>query len=175
MNKIKILKAKPEDAEGSLEVYYQSWLATYPNKKYGITTNDIKYIYKDRHKKTKILEQQEKIKNHSKELLRFVAKDEKKVVGVCSIIVNKDKNQLKSIYLLPAYQGKGIGKLFWNNAKKTVNPKKKTIIQIATYNTKAINFYKKIGFSDTKKRFKDKKFRMKSGALSPEMEMLLKK
>jgi len=45
---------------------------------------------------------------------------------------------------------------------------------VATYNTGAIEFYKRCGFRDTGKRWEEKKFRLRSGAAIPAMEMLAK-
>ena len=48
---IKIEKAfNPQDIEQIDEVYFQSWLATYPNKELGILTDDIYEIFKDSRK-----------------------------------------------------------------------------------------------------------------------------
>jgi len=92
---------------------------------------------------------------------------------MCRFLNKEDFNQLQAIYVLPTYQHKGVGKALWNTASKFINPDKKTIVQVADYNEKAIKFYEKLGFVDTGKRFSDKKFTMKSGAIIPEMEMVL--
>ncbi len=39
-NEIKILEAVPEDAEGTVNVYYKTWLDTYPNEEFGVTRED---------------------------------------------------------------------------------------------------------------------------------------
>ena len=85
-----------------------------------------------------------------------------------------DKNQLQAIYVVPEYQRKGVGKLLWKEAQKYFDEGKDIVVEVATYNSNAIAFYKKLGFVDTGKRFSDEKFKMKSGNLIPEMEMELK-
>lgn len=47
-------------------------------------------------------------------------------------------------------------------------------VEVATYNTNAIEFYKRLGFEDTGKRFSNERLKMKSSAVLPEMEMVIK-
>jgi ribosomal protein S18 acetylase RimI-like enzyme len=104
----------------------------------------------------------------------MVAKDGARVVGVCLFVERETCNQLQSIYVLPEYQGKGIGALFWKKCLAFLDPAKETIVQVATYNKKAIDFYSRLGFIDTGKRFTEERHRMPiSKALIPEMEMVL--
>jgi len=173
-SKIKILRAKPEDVRGIAEVAYKTWLATYPNKKYRITEADIKYMYRNRNKKEDLSKRREDILHPKKGVKRFVAKDGSKIVGICGIIVDTDKNQLKSIYVLSEYQGRGIGYALWKNAQKYFNKKNKTIVQLAVYNTQALEFYKKLGFVKTRKFFFQDRFKMRNGARMPEIEMVMK-
>ena len=175
MNNVKILEAKPEDAKGMQQVYYQTWLDTYPNKKWGITIEDIEQVYKDKLTKRGILEFQKKLANPKPELKRFVAKINKKIIGICNIITGEDYNKLSTIYILPKYQGRGIGRMFWNECTKYLNYENETFLNVAEYNTGAIEFYKKLGFVKKGKRFFDKKYTMKSGAIMPEIKMVLKK
>jgi GNAT superfamily N-acetyltransferase len=148
---IQIVDADPLDAEGITTVYYKTWLATYPNKEIGITREDIEESYKD-----------------------SFTEESDRVVGVARMIRNENNNQLQTIYVLPEFQGKGIGKMLWAEAKSFCDPAKDIIVQVATYNQNAIEFYKKLGFVDTGKRWSDDKWKMKSGATIPEMELVLK-
>lgn len=170
---IKIVKAVPNDASQIQDVYYETWLVTYPNREYGITKDDIEYKFKDRHNPEVIETRKQKIKNLPNNKLFLVAKDKDKIVGVCNLIID-ERNQLGSIYVLPEYQGKGIGKMFWQSGLDFFDPNKDIFVQVAVYNTKTIEFYKKLGFCDTGKRLTDERFRMKSGAILPEMEMVIK-
>jgi ribosomal protein S18 acetylase RimI-like enzyme len=67
-----------------------------------------------------------------------------------------------------------VGTAIWHEAAKFIDPTKDTFLEVADYNENAINFYKKLGFEDTGKRITDERFRMKSGSIIPEMEMVLK-
>jgi len=170
---IEIVFPKPEDAEAIQMVFYKSWLDTYPNKEVGITIDDVEHWYKDDWN-GKIEKQRARIANPPENQSFFIAKDGDNVVGVCRIVKYPDKNQLQAIYVLPDQQRKGIGKMLWDKALEILDPSKDTIVQVADYNKKAIEFYKKLGFVDTGKRFSDEHFRMKSGAIIPEMEMIIK-
>ncbi len=173
MKEIKILIAKRRNKQ-IREVFDKTWLATYPNKKYGITVDDIKDHIEKRHKKIK-KSKKDNIKNSPKEQILLIAKEGTKVVGACRIILKEDRNQLQAIYVLPEYQGKGIGTMFWHEVQKYADPIKDFYVELAVYNKNALNFYKKLGFIDTKRRIKNERLRMKSGNIIPEMEMIFKK
>jgi len=173
MSNIKILKAKPENVRRIQNVYYKTWLATYPNKKYKITAEDIKHMYHSN--KERMKKRADKIKGQSKNDLQLVAKDGIKIVGICGLEKDSKRNKLRSMYILPEYQGQGIGKMFWKRAQKFFDPKLDIIVQVASYNKNAIAFYEKRGFIDTKKRFTDERHKMRNGAMIPEMEMIIKR
>lgn len=166
--------AKPEDVLGIQEVFYKSWLETYPNEEYGITVDDVEDRFKDGLNKEKLLKRAEQIANLPESEKMFVAKEGDKIIGVCRAILRPEGNQLQAIYIMPEYQGQGIGKKLWEKAQEFFDKQKDTIVQVATYNTKAIEFYEKLGFEDDGKRFEDERFRMKSGSIIPEMEMVIK-
>ncbi len=171
---ITIVPATSGDAKDMQEVFYKAWLVTYPNKEYGITVDDIEYFFKDAFTEETIRDRAEKLANPPANMKMFVAKQEGKVVGLCRIILHPDKNQFQAIYILPEYQGKGIGKLLWNEALKIFDNTKETIVHVAVYNAKAIKFYEGLGFKDSGLRFSNERFRMKSGSIIPEMEMVIK-
>jgi ribosomal protein S18 acetylase RimI-like enzyme len=171
---IEIKDAYPEDALGINTVLYHAWLSTYHNEELGVTKEDIEESYRDTFNEDNIKKKQEILKNTPENKKHIVAKRGNDIVGVATMVRNEDNNQLKTIYVHPDYHRKGIGALLWNEIKKFADPNKKIIVQVATYNDQAINFYKKIGFEDTGKRFTDERFRMKSGAIIPEMELIIK-
>ena len=170
-----IEKPKVEDVREIQEVFYKTWLATYPNEEVGITVADIEEKYKNRFSKAALEKRRNNISDKSENSLFLVAKDSGAVVGVCRLKKEENYNELEAIYVLPSYQGKGIGKMLWDRAVEFLGDKKDVIVHVVTYNEKAINFYKKIGFVDSGKRFTDEKFKMPiSGSYLPEMEMVIK-
>lgn len=171
---IKIIDAVPEDALGITNVFYKTWLATYPNKEKGVTMEDIEDSYKDEFSSEKIENLKKLIRDLPKNKKRLVAKIGNEIVGACALIKNDDYNHLRTLYVLPEFQNKGIGTMFWNEANKFFDPKKNTIVQVAEYTESAINFYKKLGFVDTGKRTTQESDRLKSGSVIVDMEMIIK-
>ena len=171
---IRILPASEEDVPGLQSVWHKTWLSTYPNEEAGITVEDIEDLYKDAYSEERMEKRRRQIRNPESGTVFLVAKDGEKVVGLCKARTDEEKNQLGALYILPEYQGRGIGGRLWKAAKESFDPTKDTYVEVAEYNAKAIAFYKKLGFSDTGRRFHDEKFIMKSGAILPEMEMVLK-
>ncbi len=171
---IKIVKAAPEDTLGIQEVFYKTWLATYPNHELGITVEDIDVFFKNRTDPSEIERRAYQISHLPQNESFLVAKEESKVVGVCRLVIRNEYNQLQAIYVLPEYQGRGIGTMIWSEASTFFDPSKDVVIQVATYNKNAIGFYRTLGFIDTGRRFTEERHRMPiSGALIPEMEMRL--
>ncbi len=173
-NSITISKSKPEDAGGIIDLLYKTWLATYPNKEHGITTEDIEESYSDARSAERISKLEDRIRNIPPNELRLTAKSGEKIVGVARMIKHEDNNQLQMMYVLPEFQGKGIGKMLFAKSFEFVDGHKNTIVQVVTYNTQAIKFYEKLGFEDNGRRFTEERFRMKGGNIMPEMEMVLK-
>src|SRR3989338_3456524 len=171
-NKVDIRLARPEDAAQIQEVVYQTWLATYPNEEAGISVDDIEDLNRKRAQTQTPEEREKNLREAPPGQHVLVAVVDEKVVGMCRMIVSEQKNQLKAIYILPEHQGKGIGGKLWYEAQKFIDHNKDTFVEVATYNVGAIGFYEKLGFMDTGRRLSDECFRMKSGAIIPEMEMV---
>ena len=174
MDEITILDAVPDDALGITNVFYKAWLATYPNAERGITVGDIEDSYKDEFSDEKIEELKGLIRDVPKNKKRLVAKKGSLVVGACTVIRNENNNHLRTLYILPEFQNKGIGTKLWNKAIEFLDPKKDTIVQVADYTQNAINFYIKLGFVDTGKRTAQESGSFKSGATIVDMEMVRK-
>jgi ribosomal protein S18 acetylase RimI-like enzyme len=171
---IEISVATPEDVQGITEVMYKTWLATYPHEELGITIDDIEDRYKDSFTETSLQKRAEQIANIPKGQSLFLAKDKDAVVGICRVVITENKNQLQAIYILPEYQGRGIGNKLWERGKEMFNTENDIFVNVASYNKNAIAFYEKLGFKDTGKRWDDEKFILKSGAKIPEMELVIK-
>lgn len=172
MDNLRITRETADDIFEVNELVYITWLDTYPNAKAGILKEDIEEKFKHRNDidhKNKVLEN---FKNRKENIHSLVAKMDNKIVGYCRIITYNDYDQLQMIYILPAYQHMGIGSALWDKAKADIIKNSKVIVQVATYNTKAISFYKKLGFSDNGKRWTDPKLIMPISSKGiPEMEM----
>ncbi len=165
--------AQEEDAEGIAELFYKTWLATYPNEEYRVTVDDVNDRFKDRHSDAKLDKRRMELRDPGNSRI-FVAKDGNRIVGLCRVERKETRNSLSAIYVLPQYQGRGLGKMLWQAAEKFLDPSKDTYVGVAVYNDQAINFYKNRGFVDTGRRFTEERLELKSGANIPQMEMILK-
>jgi ribosomal protein S18 acetylase RimI-like enzyme len=175
---IEISPFMPEDERGRLNVQHQASLATYPNAELGITKDDIEEWFKDSLTDESIRKEEERIKdlppNPDQQFL--VAKSEGKVVGFCVVDKYTDKNQLNGIYILPEFQGKGLGKELWSRSMEFVDRTKPTVVMVIPYNKQAIGAYERFGFQKTGKKANDSEgAKLKSGAILPTpIEMVLK-
>ena len=171
---IEIGPATVEDVPGLQAVWHKTWLATYPNEKAGITVEDIEDRYKDAYSEERMEKRREQIRNPEPGSTFLAAREGERIIGLCRVLASPDRNKLGAIYVLPGYQGKGIGRKLWKEAEKFLDLSKDTFVEVVEYNENAIGFYKKLGFVDSGRIFHDEKFVMKSGAVLPEMEMILK-
>lgn len=169
-----IRKQTTEDIVPAQKMLYASWLETYPNKDLGITKEDIHEMFKDSLNEENINRRKERLeKMGENQKIIYVAQEEDAIIGVAFLEI-KEKNKLRAIYVLPEETGKGVGSTLWEAVSKHIDPSKEIIVHVATYNERAIAFYKKLGFVDTGKRFTEERHRMPvSGVLIPEMEMRL--
>ena len=175
INDYKIRRIIPDDYLGLHNVYFLTWLDTYPNEEFNITVEDIKYKYEQRLLPETIEERKKKILEKRENEINLLIEYKEKIIALCNGIKNVDYNELQAIYVLTKYQGLGLGHALWNEVKKFFDPKKNIVVHVALYNKKAINFYEKLGFVKTGKIFSDEKHKMRNGAIIPEMEMMIKK
>ncbi len=155
-------------------LYAETWLSTYPNTEYGITKEDIEEMNAN----SLMPETIEKRKAGFEKMLtderRYykVATVDGKIVGVCGGEEREDGAHLKSIYVLPDFQGKGIGSMLLTDFLAWAQRFDTVTVHVAVYNKQAIAFYERNGFVDNGKRFSEERFKMKSGNTIPEQEMI---
>lgn len=154
-------------------LYAKTWLATYPNTEHGITREDIEEM----NRKNVSPEHLEKRLRGFEKMLADeayyykVATLDGKIVGVCGGEEKDNSVHLRSIYVLPEFQGKGIGSTLMADFLAWAERFPKITVHVAIYNKQAISFYERKGFVDTGKRFAEERFLMKSGNTIPELEM----
>lgn len=165
---IKIRKAQPEDAKAWCKIRKECWLDIYPNTEHNITRDDI--LLKD-------FDSLEKIKNWQESFLvrtdckYYSAIVDNKVLGICIAYDDKPINEIGAIYIDLNYQGQGIGAKLINKAMADFDPTKKVNLKVVSYNEKAINFYKKLGFKIVGP-FDDPYGKLPNGKQLPEIEMV---
>lgn len=139
-----IRAAKPEDVEEILNVRKITWIDTYPNEPLGITKEEIEEKFK-KEPPSKADEWKESIKNDPS-VTAWIAAAGDKVVGFIMVRKMNDINFLAALYILPEFQGHGLGTSLTEEAFKWFDADKNTELGVASYNTKTIDFYKKLGF-----------------------------
>ena len=127
MSNITIEKSKSEDVEDINNVYYETWIDTYPNKELGVTVEDIKDSFEESFSEDYLKSVREKIQTADENnKLYLSAKDGEKIIGVCMVKTEDDINILQTLYVLPEYQGKGIGIRLWEEAQNFLDKTKDT-------------------------------------------------
>lgn len=170
---IKIGKAKPEDIYQIRSVQRETWIATYPNEKLGITRADIesRFASDNTAEGRQRMEKRKKMLN-SPTSKTWVAKDGTKIVGYCAAEKSNLGNRIQALYLLPSYHGKGIGTLLIKECLAWLGSDKDIYVEVASYNNSAITFYEKFGFVRSGKEVKNPVAALPSGKTIPETEMV---
>ncbi|MEI7603711.1 MAG: GNAT family N-acetyltransferase [bacterium] len=97
-----------------------------------------------------------------------------RIVGLCYSTNSKDEKRVNAIYVLPEYQGKGVEKMLMSEALQWIGDDETVYLNVATFNEKAIGFYRRFGFETTRnmpEEFRDFGGKMK---VIPETEMVRK-
>ena len=100
-----------EDAAGIQDLFYKTWLATYPNTEFGITEADVHEHFKNTSTPESLSKVAEHITAGMPNRLILVVKDDDNVTGIVRAFIRENINQLQAIYILPEYQRKGVGTL----------------------------------------------------------------
>lgn len=145
MHSITLFDAISDDIQQIREVQKIVWLVTYPNKEYDITQEDILSSFTPESDKRFITIVQKALMSNPL-VHGWIAKDEEKIVGYYFVEKTENKNRINSLYVLPQYQGQGIGKQLLLQALQWLENNKPTVLEVASYNAKAIVFYKSFGF-----------------------------
>lgn len=168
--KIEIREARIGDVRAISEVQKEAWLATFPNKEYGITREDI--LSEDFFGANRIDKRKEIISDPNSNTKFWVAAVDGKVIGYSCAHRLDDHNKIRSIYILPEFQGKGIGTRLMQAMFSWLDPNKPTRLTVAIYSPQAISFYEKLGFVRGKRLAKNPEGPFITGKEVPEMEMI---
>lgn len=171
---MEIIESTPADQRDIYEVVRETWLATYPNADLGITKDDIaaSFLEKGSDKYEEVMKKRESNATVSSNQHTWIAKDNGKVVGICFVVKRDDINEIRSIYILPEYQGRGIGKQLMEKAFEWVDHNKDLVLGVTNYNTQAVEFYKKLGFRETGRKWYTEAAKLPSGKELPSVEMV---
>ncbi|MFZ2038773.1 MAG: GNAT family N-acetyltransferase [Minisyncoccia bacterium] len=116
----------------------------------------------------------EVFKDFSDSDILLVAKnDNSKIVGFCLAEKLDNINRIEAIYILPEFQNQGIATKLFTETYKRFDANHDTYLEVFSLNSKAIKFYKKLGFIETGKIINETKFTDKTGQMLQETEMVL--
>ncbi len=151
-NSVSIVKATAKDAEAVSELLRQTWLATYPNADAGITKEEI-ILRTDGENGERIPQNIEnwrkRIETDDGSVAVFVARIDGNVVGMTAPCIIEGKRRIGAMYVHPEIQGKGIGSQLMDKALEWHGDQEDIYLLVASYNQKAIDFYRRYGFEQT--------------------------
>lgn len=169
---ITLAEATTHDLFQIFELQQETWLDTYPNNAEGLTVEDIQSRFIGLSEEAK----EKRRKRYQRRLddpdIHFMlAKHNQKVVGYCEASKREGEHRIYGIYVSPEYQRQGIGRRLIGDAFSWLGDEEPIFLNVASYNKKAINFYKKYEFTQTGKTVQDPAGALPSGAVIPEIEM----
>lgn len=169
---VTIVEATGQDVPGIIKVQEATWLATYVNSTYGVTAEDIKaksFLNPNRVARW-VKSVEEDIDQKT-----WVAKNKVgEVVGFLVALKKSSLHKIGALYVLPLHQDAGVGKRLVERALVWLGSEKDIILDVVTYNTKAIAFYTKCGFVLVGETPMTDLSKLPSGKLMPEVRMIKK-
>jgi len=169
---LQIAEAGPDDVAGIAAVQKETWLVTYPNEEYGITVEDIQA--KDFDSPERLAKRRESLEKQSQDIHNWIVKDGQKIVGFCIAKKESENGRVQAIYVLPEYQGCGVGKMLIQQAFDWLGIEHDVKVNVAKYNLPSIAFYKKAGFEEVGDVTDTGVPSLPSGKRIPEIEMIRK-
>ena len=163
------------DMPAIFEISHTTWLVTYPNEEEGITVEDVETVFDVDKNSVKYKQaQKRRVKRYSNPRFHvWVAESDGKITGFCSAVKEENVNRIMAIYVLPGYQGKGIGKSLIREGFKWLGKDKDILVNVARYNNGSIRFYEKMGFKNTEREgVFDDIARLPTGKVIPEIQMV---
>ena len=79
-------------------------------------------------------------------------REHQKVIGYAVAERTPEKHELRAIYVLSSHHGKNVGKALMDAALEWLGPERDVLVWVFSHNARAINFYKKHGFTETGKQ-----------------------
>lgn len=138
---MQIVDATLEDIHAIGQIQIAGWLDSYASSENGITTSDIQ-LKIDQWVKigdSRIEGEFKKEGAHT-----WIAKVDNQIVGF--IGVNRGKNIIEALFVLPAFQGQGIGSKLLDKALESLDNSRQISIEVVSYNERAKSLYKRYGF-----------------------------
>ncbi len=165
--------AVPDDEPAIRQVQKLTWLATYPNEAHGITSADITAMFDDTSEaaRQRAASRRRSI-NATPQAHLWVAEEDGAIVGFCLARKTEETHCIQALYVLSAYQGRGIGKRLMLVGLAWLGDERPVRLTVASYNDRAIAFYERLGFEVVGPPAHTEVFPLPSGAVIPELEMV---
>ncbi|HRH99486.1 MAG TPA: GNAT family N-acetyltransferase [Saprospiraceae bacterium] len=139
---VNIVKADLHDIEKIQTIARITWPVTF---KQILSQEQLEYMLQMMYS-TESLREQMEAKTHQ----FLIAKQDENALGFASYelnYLNEPKTKIHKIYILPAQQGKGLGKLLFDEIEKTAIENKQLILSLnVNRENKAIEFYQHRGY-----------------------------
>jgi ribosomal protein S18 acetylase RimI-like enzyme len=137
-----IRRWQKSDLESIRRITWQSWISTYSSF---IPESDLKSYFVTHYTEASLLSV-----FHDSFTRGFIAEVDDHIVGYARLFLNRDENRLyvSSLYLLPEFEGKGIGVRLLESAEGYAAEKgfDELWIGVMVKNRQALLFYRKVGF-----------------------------
>lgn len=176
MKEIKIIQGTPNDDWDIRNLRRATWFDTYPNEEFGVTVEDVEseFVKTATEEGRKKSFEEHKGAYSDPNFTCILARDGDKLVGFLMGKKFSDANRLLAIYVLPDYQGRGIGARLFEKGLEWFDPAKDILVNVVSYNKKAQEFYKRMGFEFTGRDATDVHEALPTGKVLPEIEMVRK-
>ena len=171
---ISVRLAKEEDVYEIRNLQKETWLATYPSKKEGISVSEVKEVFaNDDTPEGRAKMEERKLRYKDPNLCTWVAETDGKIIGFCVGKKEPEYNRVSALYVHPDRQRKGIGRQLMLKTLEWLGKERGVLVNVATYNLGAISFYKKFGFSEAEeKSSKSEAAKLPCGKIIPEITLV---
>ena len=171
--KYSIIRAAPEDADQIRHLIRDSWVKTM-SETLDVPSARLEELFQYEMTDEALLERQESLAHPPEGRSAFVAKAGPKVLGVCIVqrrANESGENELALLHVLPGKTALGIGRSLWNEAQKTLDLSKDTLLW-TTPGTKAVDVYARWGFQPVE--YADEQLMTKEPLSRPRVKMVKK-
>lgn len=172
---VEVRPVRPDDAAAVNLVYREAWLSAYPNEQAGITYEDV-----DAETRKWLTPEDVALKELKYQQIPEGTFNSVAVVGglvvansVANIFSEQSYNKIQTMYVLPEYHGTGVAQELFDVMLDYLGSDKPVRLEVATYNQRAINFYKKYGFEILERGPLRTECQLPSGKILPEYVMHL--
>jgi len=170
MNDLLINRATPDDALEIQQATNEASMGMY--RLCGWSENEIGSRFTEEKTQEGAKKLSDSIKDFTENDIFLVARKGERIIGYIYAEKQKERIILEAMYILPEFQGKGVSQALWEETLKYIPQETPIYLNVLALNSKAINFYKKIGFVETGRRSRDDRFKASDGSILEEIEMV---